>query len=113
MHSRMGTGKSMFTITNDGQRDVQFNGEHIGRASSERVAVDRWTEINIYRTVQGSKIVQVRGCSRVEGETNRSVVHVCATDRDVIAVLTRDGNLSRLARQVLDLVGVDFSTFVH
>jgi len=103
----------MFTLRNDGKRDVQFNGEHVARVSSERADADRWTEINIYRTVQGSLITQVRGCTRVDGETNRSVVHVCGTNADVIAVLTRDGNLSRLARQALDVAGIDFTTFVH
>ena len=103
----------MFSLTNDGKQDVRFNGERIAQASSARADVERWTEIHIFRTVQGSMIVQVRGRSCVEGETDRSVVHVCATHNDVITVLTWKGNLSSLARQALDVAGVDFSTFVH
>lgn len=114
MHSRMKEqGKTMFTLTNDGKRPVQFNGEQIASVSSERAEVDRWTAINIFRTVKGTMIVQVRGCTRVDGETTRSVVHICATHADAIVVLTREGNLSSLARQALDVAGVDFSTFVH
>lgn len=54
----------MFQV-NDADRVLQFEGEHLSFASSQRPGVDRWAEFNIYRTVGGTYVVSRVGRSRV------------------------------------------------
>lgn len=52
-------------VVHDGYRRISFSGDLIGRASSKRAGVWRWTDINLYRTEQGTYILEKIGTSRV------------------------------------------------
>lgn len=49
----------------DGSRLLTFDGELLGRISSQRPNVPRWTEMSIYKTVGGSYVLEKVGRSIV------------------------------------------------
>lgn len=54
----------MFHV-NDADRVLQFDGEHLAFATSQRPGVDRWAEFSLYRTVSGTYVVSRVGRSRI------------------------------------------------
>lgn len=63
---------------------TRFTGELIGKATSHRPGKDRWSEIEIYKTVGGDYVVHGVGRSTLPGESDRSWVQVCETAAGVI-----------------------------
>jgi hypothetical protein len=49
----------------DGFRRITFDGDLLGRASSKRPGVWRWTALGLYRTEGGTYILEKVGASRV------------------------------------------------
>lgn len=80
----------------DGDRQVEFTGELIGSANSDKVGKQRWSEICIYRTTAGNYVVHGVGRSRIQGEVDKQWVQVCELPECVIEKLHMyDKNQSR------------------
>ena len=81
------------------QRDgtqLYFEGQLIGRGTSERPKKMRWFEVDIYLRTDGGEntyIVQTRGMTRLEGE--RTLFNVVQTSSPIrlfeALIVTRDG----------------------
>lgn len=103
------TGKAdvdTITLRRDGDRSLVFDGVLLGSGSSKREGVDRWFEVEVYRTAGGRYVIAGRGMSQVEGEVNRCWAVDVDEPRDVLRELTRvDGEgveyLTRTARDAL------------
>lgn len=70
-----------------GDRDVAFNGELLGRATSEQPGKRRWAEVTLYRTEAGSYVVAGVGRTTVPGEDDRHWAHVSETPQGAIEQL--------------------------
>jgi len=74
-------------------RVLQFAGELIAEATSYEPGKERWAELKIYRTEQGSFVLAGVGRSVVRGETDRTWASLIDDAAGVIARLTLiDGN---------------------
>ena len=102
-----------FTLTRDGGKDIQLEGELIGEATSHHYQGSRntrWQEIDIYRTAAGKLIVQRTHKTCWEGERDAFDVEVCPSLDEVMAFLTVDGELSDLAKEALKDAGLGEQT---
>lgn len=76
----------LVTIAAD-DRAVEFRGELLGSASSQRPGKDRWSEISIYRTAAGQYVISGVGRTQVPGEVDRVWAKVSGTPEGVIETL--------------------------
>ena len=95
-----------------GDDAVTFEAERLADATSfdpeqriEGVSGNRWTELRLYRTPDGTYLVAGTGCSTVEGESDRHWLNVQRRARDVVKALTRRDR--RSGRQYLTDVALD------
>lgn len=75
----------------DGDKELEFEGWQLGHSSSQRTDKQRWSEIFIYRTVEGSYLVVGVGRSLVEKEQDRWWAAVLSNPDKVIERLHLKG----------------------
>jgi hypothetical protein len=95
-----------FTLQRAGAKHLRFNGELLAEATSQDATSVRWTDLALYRTAANAYVVSAIGRTTREGETERHSAHVCEGPGRVLKALQRsDGNLTNLAKQLLEDVG--------
>lgn len=83
-----------------GSTITQFQGELIAHVSSELPSKDRWTEFDLFLTVNDEWILQGIGRSRVENETDRYWAIISNDPADILqGILGND--VSRLAKRLI------------
>lgn len=82
--------------------EVQFNGTHLGGATTQLVGKLRWIEIDIYRTVAGKYVAEIIGCSDVDGEQDFITTHEANQPQQLIEQMTYKGRLSRPSQDALE-----------
>lgn len=115
MNPEQGTRTDELEVERDGERPIRFAGKLIAKASSREHSGPqntRWTEIRIYRTARGKYVVAIVDRTIWQGETDRHSAHICASHEEVIAALTQDGYLSRVAKAAMEQAGVDIAEIV-
>jgi hypothetical protein len=95
-----------FTLERAGAKHLRFNGELLAEATSQDATSIRWTDLALYRTAANAYVVSAIGRTTREGETERHSAHVCEGPGRVLKALQRsDGNLTNLAKQLLEDAG--------
>ena len=79
----------MFQV-DDGDRVLQFEGEHLAHSTSKRDDSPRWSEFDLYRTNGGSYVVSRVGYSNVYHTADCSVVSKGRHAPAQVATLTED-----------------------
>lgn len=82
---------------------VEFVGELIAHASSQRANAARWTDLALYRTIGGTLIAVETGQSIITGEHPRTTVTVCCNYREVVAAF----GYGWLAKRLYDSAAID------
>lgn len=93
-------------LTNDGHPDVEFTGEKIAEAGDHSHQGDRqnrWTEIDLFRTVRGKLVVQRTRRTCWQGESDSYEVRVCEDEADLINFLGH----SDLAKEIYKEAEID------
>lgn len=89
-----------------GAKHLRFNGELLAEATSRDATSIRLTDLALYRTAASAYVVSVIGRTVREGETERHAAYVCEGPGRVLKALQRsDGNLTNLAKQLLEHAG--------
>ena len=65
-----------YHLKNDGDFELEFDGELLASVSSHSPTSRRWTELNLYKTATGKYVVQSIGRSNVSGEVDMFACHV-------------------------------------
>lgn len=73
-----------FSLENDNGPEVEFTGELLARASSQRRNSYRWSEMDLYRTQGGKYVVHVIGETEVEGESTRYDVYIYPSKEEMM-----------------------------
>lgn len=99
------------TVKRDGQRDLKFGGQLLGSASSKTHSCFRWTEILIHKTDSGKYVIETRGLTCVDGETNRFNGYICETEAAVVKQLADDneGYLGNLSKEAMAEAKIDYA----
>jgi hypothetical protein len=79
----------MFRVK-DGDRTLEFEGEHLAHSSSRKPESDRWVEFDLYRTERGTYILSRVGQSVVYHAIDCFVVRRHKQSSAPVAVLTED-----------------------
>lgn len=86
-----------FTLERPRNAALDFEGWLLASASSRRPPTperaDRWTEVNLYRTITERWVVETHGRSNEPGETTRTRVTVCETAQEVYEALRHPSSL--------------------
>jgi hypothetical protein len=100
-----------FTLTNDDDNDIEFDGERIGNASSrDHYRSDtRWTVYGVYRTNGGTLIGEILGYSQWQGESLRCKARVCKSEKELVEFF----GLSDSAKEALNEAGIKTSITVE
>lgn len=77
---------STYTVP-DRDREIQFDGEVLGRVSSRTELKQRWIELALYRTDAGSYVLAGVGRSTVPGEHDRKWAEIADEPSGVIEFL--------------------------
>jgi hypothetical protein len=95
-----------FTLINDGDRDVRFTGELLGKVTSERPeGSDRWTELALYRTKEGFYVTEEIGRTRWQGEYDKHTVYTCDDTIETVFEVLGGG---WLAKSLYKKLGIDY-----
>lgn len=70
-----------FRLIRTGGPDLEFDGRILAHANNKAAARPRWIERTVYVTRAGSYVLYKRGCSRVEGETDRGMARIVLVRR--------------------------------
>lgn len=95
-------------LTRSGERDVRFEGvllAEVSNRSHQGPFQNRWTEIDVYRTVAGKFVCQVTQRSLWVNEADHFEVYV----RDRLDELVDVLGYGALAKELYDDLGVDAS----
>jgi hypothetical protein len=86
----------------DGEDDVEFEAELLAEVSSERPTVQRWSEVEVFRCLDGAYIVITIGRSTKPGERDYYNWHESENVPDLIRECRlRNGNLPPLTMSAL------------
>ena len=109
------TEVTMHEVTRDGGRDLRFSGHLVAETHSRTTSgpgQNRWTEIRVYETVSGNRVVETVGRTCWQGETDRHAAVVVQTDEELIHAVEQDYGdgpyLGRLGKEILGDIGVDY-----
>jgi hypothetical protein len=95
-----------FTLQRAGAKHLRFAGELLAEATSQDATSIRWTDLALHRTAANIYVVSAIGRTTREGETERHAAYVCEAPQRVLKALHRsDGNLTNLAKQLLEDAG--------
>lgn len=92
-------------------RELQFEGELLGSSTSFSEGKPRWSEVNIFKTIDGDYVVAGIGRSTAPGEKDLCWAHVCETPAAVVEQLhqyddDRVRYITALSRRAIENAGV-------
>lgn len=107
-----GTDMEEFIIKRDNNTSLKFNGELIAAVTSSANnasgsysgAIDRWTELELYRTAAGKFVAVKIGRTQWQGEHDRYSAAACSSDKEVVDFL----GLGWLAKELYDVAKIDY-----
>lgn len=63
---------------------IHFAGEIVAKATSRKWRKSRWTELILYKTVNGNFIAHEIGKSLIQGEREKHRAEICTSDEEII-----------------------------
>ena len=92
------------------ERELVFVGELLGSSSSHSPGKTRWSEVEIYQTVDGEYVVAGIGRSTVPGDKDLCWAHVCGTAAAAVEQLHQYDDddvryITALSRRAIEAAG--------
>lgn len=101
------SGYRYYELVDDDNPNVGIIANKLASVSSQQhggESANRWTELRLFRTMEGVYVAQQRGCSRWEGEYERNEVLTADTAEE----MTRKLGYGWLAKELYDDAGITY-----
>lgn len=93
-------GCKLYNLTGDDGVTIQFYGTHLGGVSTKRVNSYFWFEADAYRTRGGLWVISERSVTLIDGQVDRSSVHVFQNDRQMMKKLAGKRSFFKLWKKI-------------
>lgn len=84
----MSSSNERIVLERTNKAGIEFKGRLLASSTSDPHKIkSRWTEIKLFKSVEGKFITQILGLSNVKGEVTRSTVKIAETPEELTDIL--------------------------